>query len=141
MKKIFFAFILAIWAVSSFAQPELKFVQEYVKHDTLYMQDESEVYRCYYTNTGDSPLYLTSAKSFCPCVVPTYPEEALAPGDTAYVTLTFTFSHEGKFRHPVNFYYFKEGEDEDPRGVVTILGYIKESKDKETESEVLETNN
>lgn len=109
----------------------MQFVSEYVKLDSLYMEDVFTVCKAYYTNTGDAPLYLTGYKSFCPCVEADFSEEPLVPGDTAFVTLTFTFSHEGRFRHPVNFSYFSDEEDDEPKKTVTIYGVVNEKREEE----------
>lgn len=130
MKRSLFIVAFFAFFVNSFAQANLQFVKEYVKLDSLYLEDVFTVCKAYYTNTGDTPLYITGYNSTCPCVEAEYGEEPLMPGDTAFVTLTFTFKHEGRFRHPVSFSYFS-GDDEDPSKPVTILGFIHEKKEEE----------
>lgn len=108
----------------------MQFVKEYVKLDSLYMENVFTVCKAYYTNTGDAPLYITGYNSTCPCVEAEFSEDPVVPGDTAFVTITFTFKHEGKFRHPVSFSYFSDGNEEDPSKPVTIYGVIKEKKEE-----------
>lgn len=42
-----------------------------------------------FTNTGDAPLVLTAAKGSCGCTVPTWPREAIAPGKTGEMLVSF----------------------------------------------------
>ncbi|MEL6656152.1 MAG: DUF1573 domain-containing protein [Bacteroidota bacterium] len=42
-----------------------------------------------FTNTGDEPLILSDAKGSCGCTVPKWPREAIAPGETASITVEF----------------------------------------------------
>jgi hypothetical protein len=42
-----------------------------------------------FTNTGDAPLQLTEAEASCGCTVPAWPREAIAPGETASLTVVF----------------------------------------------------
>lgn len=42
-----------------------------------------------FTNSGDIPLYLSDAKGSCGCTVPKWPREAIAPGETASITVEF----------------------------------------------------
>ena len=49
-------------------------------------------------NTGDEPLAIISARATCGCTTPSFPRESIAPGDTAYVTVTYNPSYRpGKF--------------------------------------------
>ncbi len=40
-------------------------------------------------NTGTEPLAIVSARATCGCTQPTYPQQAIAPGDTAYIRVTY----------------------------------------------------
>jgi len=40
-------------------------------------------------NTGDRPLTIMAARATCGCTVPRYPRKAIAPGDTAYITVSY----------------------------------------------------
>lgn len=42
-----------------------------------------------FTNTGNEPLIITDAKGSCGCTVPKWPREAIAPGETASITVEF----------------------------------------------------
>jgi len=42
-----------------------------------------------FTNTGDAPLIITSAKGSCGCTVPKWPNEPIAPGATGQIEVSF----------------------------------------------------
>jgi hypothetical protein len=42
-----------------------------------------------FTNTGKSPLVITSATGSCHCTVPHFPEEPIAPGKTGIIHVVF----------------------------------------------------
>lgn len=44
------------------------------------------------TNSGKSDLIITNAKASCGCTVPTWPKEAIAPGESAGVKVKFNTS-------------------------------------------------
>ena len=46
---------------------------------------------CYFTitNSGTEPLVITKAKGSCGCTVPDWPREAIAPGDSAKMKVTY----------------------------------------------------
>lgn len=49
-----------------------------------------------FTNTGQTPLLITDARSSCGCTVPEWPEEPIAPGKSAAITVKFdTTEKEG----------------------------------------------
>ena len=42
-----------------------------------------------FTNTGDEPLIISSAKGSCGCTVPKWPSEPIAPGGTGVIDVVF----------------------------------------------------
>ena len=42
-----------------------------------------------FTNIGDGPLIITSAKGSCGCTVPKWPNEPIAPGETGEINVSF----------------------------------------------------
>lgn len=128
MKRLFL--VLAVFLpLMSIAQPKLHFQKTYFPMDTVSF--DQGVIECDipYFNAGNSPLYITKAESMCPCTVATYSEEALLPGDTAYVHLKFTFVHDGEYSNYVRLYYNAEDEDDNVR--FAIYGYLTPLKPKE----------
>lgn len=60
---------------------------------------ENEVVSCdfAFTNTGKTPLIITSASGSCGCTVPDFPHEPILPGQAAIMKVTFNSS--GKQGH------------------------------------------
>lgn len=61
--------------------------------------------RMHYTNVGDSALLIKRVQPTCGCTVGEYSRAPLAPGDTAFLTLTYTpLDRPGPFSRDVNVY-------------------------------------
>ena len=45
-----------------------------------------------FTNTGDAPLIIYNAQGSCGCTVPQWPREAIAPGETGEIKVSFNSS-------------------------------------------------
>lgn len=83
-------------AVAAAMKPIIKF------SDTLHnfghiREGEVVSYEFSFTNTGKSPLIITTASGSCGCTVPDYPKEPIVPGQSA--TLKVTFNSSGKSGH------------------------------------------
>lgn len=112
-----------------YAGPVLKFVNNYFVTDTVPFEQKELVCEIPYTNTGDSPLYLVNTKVFCSCMKTEFSEEALLPGDTAFMKVTYTFIHDDEFRNPIWVYY--NSEDPDDFVQVTVIGFVTPKKPDE----------
>ncbi len=53
------------------------------------VQGEIVEYSFRFTNTGNTPLVITSAKGSCGCTVPEYPKEPIAPGESSFLKVTY----------------------------------------------------
>ncbi len=51
--------------------------------------DEVVTHEFSFTNNGKTPLLITSASGSCGCTVPEYPKEAVAPGKSGSIKVTF----------------------------------------------------
>ena len=40
-----------------------------------------------FKNTGNAPLLITDAKASCGCTVPTFPKDAIMPGESSAITV------------------------------------------------------
>jgi hypothetical protein len=63
----------------------------------LLHENETVSYNFDFTNTGKSPLIISSANGSCGCTVPDYPRDPIAPGKSA--TIKVTFNSAGKRGH------------------------------------------
>jgi hypothetical protein len=50
-----------------------------------------------FTNTGNAPLVISSAKGSCGCTVPTWPKEAIAPGESSVIKVKYATNRTGTF--------------------------------------------
>jgi hypothetical protein len=53
------------------------------------IQGEIVEYSFKFTNTGKSPLVITSAKGSCGCTVPEWPKEPIPAGESGYLKVTY----------------------------------------------------
>lgn len=54
-----------------------------------------------FTNTGNEPLVIKSAKGSCGCTVPTYPQEPIMPGETKTIDVSYDTNRPGAFTKTV----------------------------------------
>lgn len=50
-----------------------------------------------FTNTGQAPLIISSAKGSCGCTVPSYPKEPIMPGEENYIKVKYDTKRTGAF--------------------------------------------
>ncbi len=60
-------------------------------------EDEKVEYEFAFTNNGKGPLIISSAYGSCGCTVPDYPHDAIAPGKSGIMKVTFNSA--GKSGH------------------------------------------
>ena len=71
--------------------PDFKFEKEL--HDFGQLVDGEKVsYSFKFTNSGDAPLIISSAKGSCGCTVPNWPKDPIAPGESGTIDVTFNSS-------------------------------------------------
>ncbi|MCO6475520.1 MAG: DUF1573 domain-containing protein [Phaeodactylibacter sp.] len=76
--------------------PAMAFETETVDYGVI--EQGSDPYRVFkFTNTGNEPLIITSAKGSCGCTVPTYPKEPIGPGESAEIKVRYDTNRLGKF--------------------------------------------
>ncbi len=54
-----------------------------------------------FTNIGDKPLIITNVSSSCGCTVPSYPKDALKPGEKASIKVKYDSNRVGVFHKSV----------------------------------------
>ena len=69
-------------------QPMLKFENPVHDFGTI-VEGTQAVYEFTYTNTGKAPLVLISVIPPCSCTTPEWPKEAILPGNSAKIKVTF----------------------------------------------------
>ena len=74
------------------------------------------------TNTGKEPLIISLCKGSCGCTVPVCPQEPIAPGATAEITVKYNTSKVGPINKSVT---ITSNASNEPRKVVRIKGNVK----------------
>jgi Protein of unknown function (DUF1573) len=74
------------------------------------------------TNTGTEPLILSRCKGSCGCTVPTCPQEPVAPGATAKITVKYDTNRVGPINKSVT---ITSNATNEPNKVIRIKGNIK----------------
>ena len=118
MKKYIFGVILAIGLINfTYAQntpapnessdemmqvdgPAMTFESFIVDYGTI--EQNSEPLRVIkFVNTGNEPLVIKSARGSCGCTVPTFPKEAIMPGEESQIEIRYATSRLGKFNKKI----------------------------------------
>ena len=78
---------------------------------------------CFFTitNTGTEPLVITKAKGSCGCTVPKWPKEAIAPGKSAQMKVTYATNRVGRINKTVT---ITSNAKNTPVKVVKIAGEV-----------------
>lgn len=74
------------------------------------------------TNTGTEPLIISRAKGSCGCTVPEWPREAIAPGASAEMKVTYDTKRTGAINKSVT---ITSNATNTPTKVVRIKGTVK----------------
>ncbi len=74
-----------------------------------------------FTNTGNEPLIIKTAKGSCGCTVPTYPKEPIMPGETNVIEVRYDTQRVGMFTKTVT---LTTNETTDTH-TLTIKGEVK----------------
>lgn len=78
----------------------IEFESETIDYGTI--ENKSDGNReFHFTNTGSTPLVITNAKGSCGCTVPTWPKEAIAPGESAVIGVKYATERTGSFKKSI----------------------------------------
>lgn len=80
--------------------PKMKLESTVVKYGTI--EQGSDPYReVSFTNVGTEPLIIKNAKGSCGCTVPTWPKEAIMPGETSTIKIRYATNRIGRINKTV----------------------------------------
>lgn len=105
MKKIFLALTLALGFTYAQAQdgqeivppgPHINFVTSSYDFGDI-TQGDKVAYTFEFTNDGDAPLVISNVRTTCGCTASNWPREAIAPGESSKIDVTF--NSRGKIGH------------------------------------------
>ena len=81
-----------------------------------------------FTNTGNEPLIIKTAKGSCGCTVPTYPKEPIMPGESSEIEVRYDTQRVGSFTKTVT---ITTNEAVETR-MLTIKGDVKAPASQES---------
>ncbi|MBK9735114.1 MAG: DUF1573 domain-containing protein [Saprospiraceae bacterium] len=79
-----------------------------------------------FTNTGTDPLLIKNARGSCGCTVPTWPKEAIAPGQSSTMEIRYDTKRTGKISKSVTI-TTNEGPDSH---VLQVIGEVMPPKEE-----------
>jgi hypothetical protein len=128
MKKLISAFALVLASVA-FVNAQAVMTLETTTIDYGKIDKGSERVRKFkFTNTGNEPLIIKSAKGSCGCTVPSYPKEPSMPGETGTIDVNYDTNREGMFTKTVT---ITTNEATDTH-TLTIKGEVKPAAAQES---------
>jgi len=74
-----------------------------------------------FTNVGNEPLIIKSARGNCGCTVPTWPREAIMPGETKEIKIRYATNRVGTFHKKVT---LVTNEKNDNKHIIKIHGTV-----------------
>ncbi len=114
-------------AVESKDGPKMKFESTVVDYGTI--EQNADPYRSFaFTNEGNAPLVITSAKGSCGCTVPEYPKEPIMPGEDAEIKVRYDTKRIGKFTKSVTL----TTNESDAKIVLRIKGDVQKKLEPES---------
>ncbi len=79
-----------------------------------------------FTNVGNEPLIIKSARGNCGCTVPTWPREAIMPGETKEIKIRYATNRVGPFHKKVTLVTNEKTEN---KHVIKIHGKVLKPDD------------
>jgi len=136
MKKLIFtlslAFVALIGSNSAFAQPTVEttapskavITVDKEVHDYGTIEQGSTEGECTFTvtNTGTEPLIISLCKGSCGCTVPVCPQEPIAPGASAKITVKYNTNNVGPINKSVT---ITSNASNEPSKIIRISGDVK----------------
>lgn len=74
-----------------------------------------------FTNTGNAPLIISEAKKSCGCTVPSWPKEAIGPGETGVIKIKYDMKRPGAINKNVTII---SNAVNDPNKIIRIKGRV-----------------
>lgn len=119
--RLIIATIAFAIATVSQSAPKVNWLEN--EHDFgVFNEDKGKVSCSFHViNIGDEPMVIVGARATCGCTVPTYNKDAIAPGDTAVVEVTYDATgRPGKFSKKI----YIDTNTDPRRSTLTITGTV-----------------
>ncbi|MCB0382783.1 MAG: DUF1573 domain-containing protein [Psychroserpens sp.] len=104
-------FCLMLFGCDNFAQ-ELNasedigifhFEEEVIDYGTI-AQNSDGVRTFQFTNRGRAPIVISKVKTTCGCTIPTYPKQAILPGESATIDIKYATNRVGTFSKSITIF-------------------------------------
>ena len=121
-----------VCAVSVMAEAVITFEKQ--RHNFGDVQEKGGTVTCdfNFVNTGDEPLIINKVRTSCGCTVPEYTKDAIAPGDSGTIKITFNpEGRPGEFSKSINVF----ANTTPDRTILRIIGQVIKDKVAETKEE------
>ena len=103
--------------------PEIKWETKNIDYGKVVKGDETNATRYFkFTNTGKSPLIISSCHGSCGCTVPQCPTEAILPGKNGEIKVHYDINRPGNFTKTVTVSSNAKNNNE----VIQISGNVEE---------------
>jgi len=127
MKQLFSIFAFVLFGVfAATAQdakgPKMQFDVMTIDYGTI-DKGGDPIRKFKFTNVGNEPLIVKSAKGSCGCTVPTYPKEPIMPGESNVIEVRYDTQRVGPFQKQVT---LTTNEVSDTQ-VLNIKGDVKDT--------------
>lgn len=107
--------------------PEMTFEQEVHDFGTIEYGGNG-VYNFKFTNTGKSPLVISSARGSCGCTVPKWPKEPIMKGETGEINVSYDTKRAGPFTKTVTI----DSNAKTAQKVITIKGTVQSQEETDS---------
>ena len=112
---------------SSTGGPKMQFEKMEVDYGTI--EKGADGFRTVkFTNTGTEPLIIKSARGNCGCTVPTWPREAIMPGESSEIKIKYATDRVGAINKKVT---VTTNEVTDNTHIIAVKGNILPGEDKQ----------
>jgi hypothetical protein len=124
--KIFFSILsfIALGVMTAQAQsvsgPVMTFDQTSIDYGVI-EKGADPVRKFRFINTGNEPLIIKTAKGSCGCLVPTFPQEPIMPGESKEIDVRYDTNRPGPFQKTVT---ITTNETPDTH-MLTVKGEVK----------------
>jgi len=106
--------------------PKIRFESNEVNYGTI--EQNSEPFRALkFTNVGNEPLIVKSARGNCGCTVPTWPREAIMPGESSELKIKYSTERVGPINKKVTL-TTNEPEGENTH-ILSVVGNVLGAQD------------
>lgn len=134
MKKLVLTLFLGAVGVLAFAQddtsekkgPIMTFESMTVDYGTI-EQNADPLRVVKFTNTGDEPLIITTARGSCGCTVPVWPKEPIMPGQSSQIEIRYATNRIGQFSKTVRI----STNEENDGHTITVKGKVLKKEEME----------